>query len=109
MPSVHRFNRRCLKVRHCCAKASGRAPPRISVKARWAVDLLRGISLTAADGGMPGGGFGQPGPGLSLVADMVLIVTPRRQGALALALPRGAVGFSNPKEEEEEGEGGGII
>ena len=53
---------------------------------------------------MPGGGFGQPGPGLSLVADMVLIVTPRRQGALALALPRGAIGFSNPKEEEEEEE-----
>ena len=35
---------------------------------------------------------------------MDLIVTPRRQGALALAPPRGAKGFSNPKEEEEEEE-----
>ena len=57
-----------------------------------------------ADGGMPGGGFGQPGLGLSLEVDMGMIVTPRWQGALARALPRGAEGFSNPEEEEEEGD-----
>ena len=49
---------------YCVVIVLERALPRINSKAGWVVGLPQGIPQVAVDGGNPGGGSGQPGPGL---------------------------------------------
>ena len=85
---------------YCVVIVLGRALPRISAKAGWAVGLLQGISQIAVDGGKPVAGLVSPGPELCFEGiDSIVSPDSTRQRARC---PGGPRGLSNPKEEEEE-------
>ena len=87
---------------YCVVVVLGRALPRISAKAGWAVGLLRGISQIAVDGGKPVAGLVSPGPEfLAEGNDSIVSPDSTRQRTRCPGRPRG---FFNPKEEEEEDE-----